>query len=439
MRREVLIPFVSPIALIVLGLFLWRGLGTPAEEVVPGENLYREVMRTAQEHYVVDVDPEELAFAAAQGLLQHLDRHSRVYTADEFSAQRATSQGQYAGVGVLVGVIEQRVVALEVNPRGPAARAGMKDGDTFLAIAGNEVTAPEAGGSVNDAVKALRGPDGTVVRVKVEPLGGGTPRELAIERGTVPAINTFGYRIGADDAFGYVCIEAFRGNTLAQFDRVLQGFAGAPLDGLVLDLRGNRGGNLEAALEIADRFLPEGLGVSTVGRAGTREYRTSDGEDDLDHALVVLVDQRSASASEVLAGALQDRGRAVLVGERTYGKGVVQEVGRLRSREGAGIKITTRHYYTPAGRSIESRVALPGRKERLGGLAPDVVVRSGRVDRSRDELARERRRLDPRIQELLRAAEPAQGSHEDEEMKVALTLLTGGAAPDRSLGSTPQR
>ncbi|MBW3550216.1 MAG: S41 family peptidase [Proteobacteria bacterium] len=327
---------------------------------------YVAVYSAVKQAYVEPVDDAELMQSAIRGLLLDLDPHS-VYMekriAENFDEQ---ARGAYDGIGVELqrqadGVL--RVIAPIDDT--PAARAGLRSGDLIIAIDGEPVSL-EGG----DTSAPLRGPPGTEVVLTITREGREESFDVTLERETIRIASVRGRLL--EPGYGYLRIAAFQADTAADFERQLERLkaeAGGTLEGLVIDVRSNPGGLLTSAVQIADALLEDGQIVSTRGRIAISDaqFGATPG-DRLDGApVVVLVDAGSASASEVLAGALRDNGRARVVGSRTFGKGSVQTL--LPLDNGDSVKLTTARYYTPSGKSIQAL-----------GIVPDVVLHADQGD-----------------------------------------------------------
>jgi carboxyl-terminal processing protease len=319
---------------------------------------FTDVFNQVRTNFVEETDDQSLLNAAIRGMLSELDPHSSYMEADEFRQMDNDSQGRYSGIGAELDIRDENIKVVFVMQEGPADKAGIVAGDIITSIDGSDLR----GQNLRAAIDSLRGEVGSGVDVTVQHHNGEVST-FSLTRDFVEVASVFSRPVDRD--YGYFQITHFTRKSadelLEQVDYMQQNRQ-APLKGIVLDLRGNPGGVLNPAITIADGFLDEGLIVSTRGRsADQQEYTAKPGQWMENMPVVVLVDRSTASASEVLAGALQDHGRALIVGERTFGKGSVQSV--LNLRNGAGVRLTTSRYYTPAGRSIQAE-----------GIQPDVEI-----------------------------------------------------------------
>lgn len=331
----------------------------PPSPAVPLEEIRRfvEVFRAVQQDYVEPIDDRVLMQSAIGALLADLDSHSAYLPADTASALDEIMQGRYDGVGVEVEVRPDRSLrVIGVIDGSPAQRAGLRSGDVIVAIDDRPVGSNHSG----DPSQALRGAAGTIVRVSLLRPGEPLPREFELVRQSIPLISVSSRLL--EPGFAYLRISYFQADSADEARRqlaALERASGGSLAGLVLDLRNNPGGLLTTAIEVADLFLDGGLIVSTRGRADTANhlYRATPG-DRLDGApMAVLIDVGTASSAEVVAGALRDHRRALLLGARSFGKGSVQSIIELDN--GDALKLTTARYYTPAGHSIQAIGILP--------------------------------------------------------------------------------
>ncbi len=316
-----------------------------------------EILSIVQREYYREVDAEALETAAIDGMLAALgDPYTFYYTDEAYAAMNEETTGQYVGVGMLVGeAADGDLRVLRVFRDSPAEKAGIEAGDALLAIDGASV-AGETPMSLSEASALLKGEGETPVEVEVE--RGGETLSFTLERGEV-SINYVEYSILEGDV-GYLSIYQFTGDDVEGVKEAISAFQQAGVSALVVDVRSNPGGLLTDVVDICDMLLPEGLIVYTEDRSGAREEFYADGEY-WDVPMAVLVNGDSASASEIFAAAVQDTGRGIVVGEVTYGKGVVQTLHAFP--EGDGMQLTTATYYTPSGASIHGQ-----------GVTPDIEV-----------------------------------------------------------------
>lgn len=323
--------------------------------------VFAEVLGIIEGRYVTEVDESELIDAAIAGLVAELDPYTQYMDADAYRAMREETRGAYVGVGITIEPADGGVMVRQVFEGGPAARAGILEGDVIVEIDGE----PLATAATDDAVQRLRGRRGESVWVTIRRDAGAQGALLSFEivrdRITVDAVTSELVVPGV----GLVRMRQFQadvGSSIRTAIDRLQAEHGDRLDAVVLDLRGNPGGLLSEAIVVADAFVDDGTIVSTGGRVdGQKRWSARRSTTRYSGPLVVLIDGMSASASEVVAGALRDLDRALLVGERTYGKGSVQSMVELR--DGGALKITTSRYFTPSGASIHDV-----------GIAPDIEV-----------------------------------------------------------------
>jgi carboxyl-terminal processing protease len=332
--------------------------GQAAQLTLDDLRTFTDVFNQARKNYVEEVDDKTLLDAAIRGMLLELDPHSSYLPAREYEDLNDAARGRYSGIGVEVRGRDGRIVVNAIINDSPADQAGINPGDVITSIDGQ----PVKGRLLRESMDKLQGQPDTEVVLTVMPADG-EPRELTITRRYIK-LPTLSFRL-LDDSFGYFKVAQFHRDSAMDLKQSLDSIEddGIELRALIIDLRNNPGGVLQQAVAMADGFLDEGVIVSTRGRNSTMqmEFTAHPGQWLPDTPLMLLVDRSSASASEVLAGALQDHSRALIVGERTFGKGSVQSV--LPLRNGAGIKLTTARYYTPSGRSIQA-----------AGIEPDVVI-----------------------------------------------------------------
>jgi carboxyl-terminal processing protease len=362
MRRRALLPLTIAFAagagtsaLVGLDASAERSPGSPYRAL----DVFGEVFGFIRREYVEPVDEAKVMYGAVRGMVDALDPHSEFMDAATYARFRDDTQGRYAGIGLELDERDDRLTVVSVFPETPAARAGLRRGDRIVAIDGQHTE----GLSVDGAVERLRGAVGSSVELTVD-RGRAPSLRVELERAVIRVEPVVGRLVAPGVA--WIAVRAFQENTTSEFVRHfdrLQSEAGGALKGLLLDLRDNPGGLLDEAVSLSDTLLDQGTIVRTVGRGGKElEVFEARGPGTLPPMpVVVLVNAGSASASEIVAGALQDQGRAVLVGTRTFGKGSVQNLYDLS--DGGGLKLTVARYLTPSGRSIQAH-----------GIEPEFVV-----------------------------------------------------------------
>ena len=334
---------------------------TPTDPTIESAAMIAEVIDRVRHEYVDRVDDKRIVEAAIRGIVADLDPHSSFLNAEQYEAIRITTSGNYTGIGLDVNLEGGKVTVVNPLDGAPAARAGILPGDVVVSV--DDVPVDDK--DVSATVARMRGAPGTPVTLDVVRDGTEAPLRFALTRSSVQVKSVTGEYLG--NGLAYLKLSSFTDSTPRDLDaavRELLANSGTDrLLGVVLDLRGNPGGVLDAAVRVADKFLADGLIVSGSGRVQQARFEQfAHPGDALERVpTVVLVNRGSASASEIVAGALQDHHRARIVGETTYGKGSVQTVMPLG--EGTAIKLTTSHYLTPSGRSINGL-----------GIEPDVVV-----------------------------------------------------------------
>lgn len=357
---------------LVLGVLVSIGHGVFAEReatraTLPVEELrtFSDVFGRIKNDYVESVEDKELLENAIRGMLTGLDPHSSYLDVDQFKELQVGTTGQFGGLGIEVGMEDGFVKVIAPIDDTPAKRAGVEAGDLIIRLDDT----PVKGMSLNDAVKVMRGKPGTDIVLTIVREGMDRPLQITITRDIIKVKSVKSRML--EPGLGYLRVSQFQSKTADYLDDAvakLKKESGGSLNGLILDLRNNPGGVLNGAVAVSDAFLSKGLIVYTEGRIADSSLRFNATPDDvLDGApMVVLVNQGSASASEIVAGALQDHKRAIIMGAQTFGKGSVQTILPLSS--GTALKLTTARYYTPSGRSIQAE-----------GITPDIELESLKV------------------------------------------------------------
>ena len=350
---------------LVLGILISIGHGVLAEREkasLPVKELrtFSDVFGRIKNDYVEDVDDKELLESAIRGMLSGLDPHSAYLDQEQFKELQVGTSGQFGGLGIEVGMEDGFVKVIAPIDDTPAQRAGIKAGDLIIRLDDT----PVKGLTLGDAVKVMRGKPGTSIELTIVREGLDKPLKVEIVRDTIK-VKSVKSRI-LEDGYAYLRISQFQSKTADYVDDAvakLRKENKGELKGMILDLRNNPGGVLNGAVAVSDAFLSKGMIVYTEGRVADSKLRFNATPDDLlDGApIVVLVNQGSASASEIVAGALQDHKRAIIMGNQTFGKGSVQTI--LPLTNGTAVKLTTARYYTPSGRSIQAE-----------GITPDIEL-----------------------------------------------------------------
>lgn len=343
-----------------LGYTAWAARDSRTVATLGWQNaqLFAEVYEHIKQDYVDEVPDRRLIEAAIRGSIAGLDQYSAYLDENELEEMRMNTAGAYSGVGIEIALIENTIKILNTIEDSPAARAGVRAGDAVVAVDNVPVDAA----NINDSVERMRGKSGTRVKLTIIREATPQPFDVVLTRGTVQVHSVKPELL--EPGYAYVRITQFNENTGVDFSRELANLQKkTPLRGLVLDLRNNPGGVLDAAVAVADALLDSGVIVTADGRAADAKFEMQAHPGDLmnNAPIVVLVNGGSASASEIVAGALKDHKRASLIGQKTYGKGLVQSVLPLSS--GGALKLTTSRYLTPSGVSINER-----------GIVPDVVI-----------------------------------------------------------------
>ena len=353
---------VSIIVAGVIGVIFWKGSRQTAD--VDSLKLFKEVLFTVKKQYVEEVDTKKLLQSAIQGMLASLDPHSDYMPPDSFKEMRVQMTGSFGGIGIEISIKDNKLIVISPIEDTPAYRAGIKAYDHIWKI-DNKLT---KGMSITDAVKLMRGEKGTRVTLTILRNGSAKPYVFPLIRDIIKTKSLRSRTLVP--GFGYIRIAHFQETTGPEFTKALKTLHeqnNGKLRGLVIDLRNNPGGLLNSVVEVADHFVGEGFNngliVYTEGRDPNSRMKLTSriGEKEPHYPIVVLINGGSASASEIVAGALQDHKRAVIMGTQSFGKGSVQSLIELSDH--SGLRLTTARYYTPSGRSIQAK-----------GITPDIIV-----------------------------------------------------------------
>jgi carboxyl-terminal processing protease len=344
----------------VLNLYNNGSVSALDKSVYKDIKTFNEVFDMVKKNYVEEVDSTTLIQGAINGMIRSLDPHSSYMTPELYKEMEVETQGQFGGIGIEITILKDVLTVVSPIEGTPAFAAGVKPGDQIIRIDGKstkDITTMEA-------VKKLRGPKNTKVTITIMREGITSPQDIVLTRAIIQ-VKSVRYKI-FEDGIAYVRIASFHERTSDDVRKALRDLNDKvrPMKGLVLDLRNDPGGLLLQAIEVADMFLSSGVIVSTRGRTKNMETKSvaRDDMNEITCPIVVLVNEGTASAAEIVAGALQDNGRALVVGTQTFGKASVQTIIALE--DGSALKLTTGRYYTPSGRSIQAE-----------GITPDIVVK----------------------------------------------------------------
>lgn len=354
------------LAIISIALFCIVGSGFYGDisasdrETYKGLKIFADVIDLIEKNYVDEVDTKDLIQKAIQGMVSSLDPHSQLLPPEAFEELQIDTKGEFGGIGIVITMQKGLLTVISPIEGTPAYEAGVKAGDIIIKVDGESTKDM----MLWEAVKKMRGPKGEAVVITVVREGTPDPIEFSLVRDIIPIESV--RHISLRPGYGYVRISNFQDNTTSDLQAALEELESGkvPLKGLVLDLRDNPGGLLNQAVDVSDMFLEKGDIVSIKGRLKkhTKIFKARPNRKKRDYPIVTLINGGSASASEIVAGALQDHKRSVILGTTSFGKGSVQTVETLR--DGYGLKFTIARYYTPNGRSIQAQ-----------GIIPDIEVK----------------------------------------------------------------
>ena len=380
-----------------IGSGFYRNLSAKGAETYKGLKLFSDVIDLVENNYVEPVDSKELIEKAIQGMVHSLDPHSSLLAPDDFKELQIDTQGEFTGIGVSITMKDGFVTVISPIEGTPAYKAGIKAGDKIIKVNGKATV------DLRQAVKMIRGPKGTEVVVTIAREEVKKPIDYTLIRDIIPVESV--KAIVLKPGYGYIWITNFRDNTTDDIVSGLEKLESKkkPIKGLILDLRDNPGGLLNQAIKVSDLFIEEGTILSIKGREekNTQIYKATPNKVKRNYPIVLLINGGSASASEIVAGALQDQKRALILGTSSFGKGSVQSVEKLR--DGYGLKLTIARYYTPSGRSIQAK-----------GIQPDIIVKRRFIDKEDMDDLTERVLKEKDLQNHLEAA-PEKGQEKKRE------------------------
>jgi carboxyl-terminal processing protease len=333
--------------------------------------VFTDVIGLIQKDYVEETNSKDLVYGAIKGMLETLDPHSAFMQPNTFKEMQEETKGRFEGLGIEITVKDGILTVVSPIEGTPAFRAGVLAGDQIIKIDGESTK----NFTLVDSVKRMRGPRGTKVTITIMREGLTKPKDFTLVREVIP-VRSVRHEL-LEKNYGYIRLSQFQEKTDGDFEKALKALeeeSKGALKGLVLDLRNNPGGLLDQAVKISDRFIDSGIIVSIDGRKEEAKQKWPAHPDGMvtRYPLVVLINGGSASGAEIVAGAIQDHGRGILVGTQTFGKGSVQTIIPLK--DGSGLRLTTARYYTPSGRSIQAK-----------GIVPDIIVKPSRPEEEKEK------------------------------------------------------
>jgi carboxyl-terminal processing protease len=418
---------IAAAVILLMGVLIGQEMVQAKPDTYEELKAFTQALELVKRNYVENPDQKELIQGAIRGMISNLDPHSSYMSERAFKEMSMDIKGEFTGVGIQIGIKNQQLTIIAPIEDTPGYRAGLAAADKILKI--NDEWTKDM--TIEQAVDKMRGPKGTPVRLLVHREGWDKPKEFKIIRDVIKVVSVKSKML--DDAIGYVKIIQFQGQTVEELEKALKGLEAKNMKKLILDLRNDPGGLLDASVDVSSKFLPkDSLVVYLQGRQKTdrKDFLTMSTETPRDYPIVVLVNTGSASASEIVAGALQDSKRAIIVGTQTFGKGSVQTVFPLEG--GGGIRLTTAKYYTPSGRSIQNvgitpdiEVKLPTVKEPKDGESVHMVVREKDLDRhlKNDTVKEEKKKDKPPVEEDFTMEVMPKDDKDDIQIQKAIEIL----------------
>jgi carboxyl-terminal processing protease len=352
---------------VTVGLGRFHKVSALSNPIYEDLKVFTDVLGLLQKEYVEETKSKDLVYGAIKGMLETLDPHSAFMSPNMYKEMQEETKGRFEGLGIEITMKEGVLTVVSPIEDTPAFKAGIQAGDQILKIDGELTKAL----TLMESVKRMRGPKGSKVTLTIMREGFPNPRDYTLIRDVIP-IRSVRYEV-LEKQYGYIRLSQFQEKTDGEFQKAVKALeeeTKGGLKGMILDLRSNPGGLLDQAVKVSDRFIESGVIVSIEGRREEHKmkFNAHPQEDNLTrYPLVVLVNGGSASGAEIVAGAIQDHGRGIILGTQTFGKGSVQTIFSLK--DGSGLRLTTARYYTPSGRSIQAK-----------GIVPDIIVKPSLLD-----------------------------------------------------------
>ncbi len=418
---------IAALVILLAGILIGQQMVQASPDTYEDLKAFTQALELVQRNYVEKPDTKELMQGAIRGMIASLDPHSSYMSERQFKEMNVDIKGEFTGVGIQIGIKNQQLTIIAPIEDTPGFRAGLAAGDKILKI--NEDWTKDM--SIEQAVDKMRGPKGTAVRLMILRDSWDKPKEFKIVRDIIKVQSVKSKML--DNSIGFVRIIQFQGQTPEELEKALKSLEAKGMKKLILDLRNDPGGLLDASVDVSSKFLPkDSLVVYLQGRQKTdrKDFLTTSSETPRAYPMVVLVNTGSASASEIVSGALQDSKRALILGTQTFGKGSVQTVFPLES--GGGIRLTTAKYYTPSGRSIQNvgitpdiEVKLPTVKEPKDGEPVHVVVREKDLERhlKNETVKEEKKKEQPAAEEDFTMEVMPKDEKDDVQIQRAVEIL----------------
>jgi carboxyl-terminal processing protease len=418
---------IAALVILLAGILIGQQMVQAKPDTYEELKAFTQALELVQRNYVEKPDTKELMQGAIRGMISNLDPHSSYMSERQFKEMNMDIKGEFTGVGIQIGIKNQQLTIIAPIEDTPGFRAGLAAGDKILKI--NDDWTKDM--SIEQAVDRMRGPKGTAVRLMILRDMWDKPKEFKIVRDIIKVQSVKSKMF--DDSIGYVRIIQFQGQTTEELEKALKDLEAKGMKKLVLDLRNDPGGLLDASVDVSSKFLPkDSLVVYLQGRQKTdrKDFLTTSTEIPRTYPMVVLVNTGSASASEIVSGALQDSKRALILGTQTFGKGSVQTVFPLES--GGGIRLTTAKYYTPSGRSIQNvgitpdiEVKLSTAKEPKNGEPVHMVVREKDLERhlKNETVKEEKKKEQPAAEEDFTMEIMPKDEKDDLQIQRAIEIL----------------